>query len=144
MIHMGQLRLVGSLKLQVYFAKEPYKRDDILQKRHVILRSLLIVATRYMHIHAYICKLSGKVVQMVCVYIHIYMHTHKHTYEYMHIYMCVYIYIFIYVYTYMLLYMNIRSKCIRNRSYASSYIYMCIYIYIYVYIYIFIYIHTHV
>ena len=45
--HMGWLRLVGSLKLQVSFAKEPYKRDDILQKRPIILRSLLIVATPY-------------------------------------------------------------------------------------------------
>jgi len=27
---MGWLRLVGSLKLQVSFAKEPYERDDIL------------------------------------------------------------------------------------------------------------------
>jgi len=35
-------------KLQVSFAKEPDKRDDILQKRPVILRSLLIVATPYM------------------------------------------------------------------------------------------------
>ena len=30
---MGWLRIVGSLKLQVFFAKEPYKRDDILQER---------------------------------------------------------------------------------------------------------------
>ena len=44
---MGWLRLVGSLKLQVSFAKEPYKKDDILQKRLIILRSLLIVATPY-------------------------------------------------------------------------------------------------
>jgi len=44
---MGWLRLVGSLKLQVSFAKESYKRDDILQKRPIILRSLLIVATPY-------------------------------------------------------------------------------------------------
>jgi hypothetical protein len=29
---MGWLRLVGSLKCYVSFAKEPYKRDDILQK----------------------------------------------------------------------------------------------------------------
>jgi len=29
---VGWLRLVGSIKLQVFFAKEPYKRDDILQK----------------------------------------------------------------------------------------------------------------
>ena len=35
------------LKLQVSFAKEPYKRDDVLHKRPMILRSLLIVATPY-------------------------------------------------------------------------------------------------
>jgi len=48
---MGWLRLVGSSILQVSFAKEPYKRDDILQKRPMILRSLLIVATPYQQIH---------------------------------------------------------------------------------------------
>jgi len=48
-MHMGWLRLVGSLKLYVTFAKEPYKRDDILQKRPIILRSLLIVATPYQY-----------------------------------------------------------------------------------------------
>jgi len=42
---MRWLRWVGSLKLQVSFAKKPYKKDDILQKRPTILRSLLIVAT---------------------------------------------------------------------------------------------------
>jgi len=36
---MGWLRLVASLKIQVSFAKGPYKRDDILQKRPVILRT---------------------------------------------------------------------------------------------------------
>jgi len=35
------------LKLKVCFEKEPYKRDHILQKRPMILRSLLIVATPY-------------------------------------------------------------------------------------------------
>jgi len=44
---MGWLRLVGSIKLQVSFAKEPYKRDDILQKRPIILSILLTVATPY-------------------------------------------------------------------------------------------------
>ena len=39
--------LVASIKLQVSFAKEPYKRDDILQKRPIILSILLIVATPY-------------------------------------------------------------------------------------------------
>jgi len=46
---MGRLRLVGSLKLYVSFAKETHKTDDILQKRPIILRSLLIVATPYLH-----------------------------------------------------------------------------------------------
>ena len=46
-VHMGWLRLLDSLKLQVSFPKEPYKRDDILQKRPTILRSLRIVATPY-------------------------------------------------------------------------------------------------
>ena len=44
---VGWIRLVGSLKSHVSFATEPYKRDYILHKRPVILRSLLIVATPY-------------------------------------------------------------------------------------------------
>jgi len=47
---MGWLRVVGSLEIQISFAKEPYERDDILQKRRMILRSLLIVATQYSYI----------------------------------------------------------------------------------------------
>jgi len=45
---MGSLRFVGSLKSQVSFAKEPYKRDYVLQKRPIVLRSLLTVATPYL------------------------------------------------------------------------------------------------
>jgi len=41
---MGWLRLVGSFKSYVSCAREPYKRDYILQKRPVVFRSLLIVA----------------------------------------------------------------------------------------------------
>jgi len=44
---MMWLQSVGALKFWVSFAKEPYKRDYILQKRPIILRSLLIVATPY-------------------------------------------------------------------------------------------------
>jgi len=57
-IGMRWLRLVGSLKLKVSFAKELYKRVYILQKRPIILISLLIVATLYqqhlMHVCVYI------------------------------------------------------------------------------------------
>jgi len=45
--YIGWLRLVGSLTLWVSFAKEPYKRDYILQKRRIIIRRILIVATPY-------------------------------------------------------------------------------------------------
>jgi len=48
---MGWLRLVGSIKLQVSLVKEPYKRGDILQKRPVILRSLLIIAAPYVNMY---------------------------------------------------------------------------------------------
>jgi len=44
---MGRPRGIGSLKLYVSSAKKPYKKDCILQKRPIILRSLLIVATTY-------------------------------------------------------------------------------------------------
>ena len=47
---MRWLRLVGSLKLWVSLANEPYERDDILQKRPIILRSVLIVVTSYLTI----------------------------------------------------------------------------------------------
>ena len=42
---MGWLWLVRSIKLQISFAKEPYKRENILQERSVILSILLTVAT---------------------------------------------------------------------------------------------------
>ena len=57
---MGWLRSVRSFKLYVSFAKEPYKRDDILQKRPIIPRSLLVVATPYISIY----------VANICVCIH--------------------------------------------------------------------------
>jgi len=48
---MGWLQLVGSIKLKVSFAKEPYKRDYILQKRPITLSILLSVATPYIKIN---------------------------------------------------------------------------------------------
>jgi len=44
---MRWLQLVGSIKLQVSFAKETYRRDAILQKKPIILSILLTVATPY-------------------------------------------------------------------------------------------------
>ena len=50
---MGWRKLVGTIKLQVCFAKETYKRDKILQKRPIILSILLTVATPYTYLHMY-------------------------------------------------------------------------------------------
>jgi len=44
---MGWLQLVGSIKLQVSFAKETHKRANILEKRPIILWILLTVAIPY-------------------------------------------------------------------------------------------------
>ena len=56
--HIGVATISRLLKLKRLFAKEPYKRDDILQKRPIIFRSLLSVATPYVHIlhmlHTYV------------------------------------------------------------------------------------------
>jgi len=79
--NMGWPRLIGSLKLQVSFAKESfakesYKRDDILQKRRIVSRSLLIVATAYhtmfLFLHSFVSS--------VCTY------TYSHAYSYTYIY----------------------------------------------------------
>jgi len=53
---MGWLQLVGSIKLQVSFAKEPYKRDYILQKRPIILSILLTVSTPYLCCDEILCN----------------------------------------------------------------------------------------
>ena len=67
---MGWLRLVGSLKLYAFFAREPYKGTSILQKRPTMLRSLPIVATPYTDIYIYTH------VQM-CVYVTALIHTQR-------------------------------------------------------------------
>jgi len=43
----GAAAISRLLQIIGLFAKDPHKRDDILQKRPMILRSLLIVTTPY-------------------------------------------------------------------------------------------------
>jgi len=92
-MELGWLQLVGSLKWQVFFAKEPYKRDDILQRRPIILRSLLIVATPYQDIcrpefHVYITHM----------YVYMYIYVYVYVYVCIHIYICTCAYTYIYIY----------------------------------------------
>ena len=76
----GWLRLVGSLKLYVSFAKEPYKRDYILHKRPVILRSLLIVATPYKNQH----RISSAKEKLFHTFMRTNAHTHTQTHTCTH------------------------------------------------------------
>jgi len=106
------LRLVGSLKLQVSFAQEPYKRDDILQKRPMILRSLLIVATPYdVYTCIYLYPYTGIYDKYLCMHIinntvyllhTIHTHIHIHIQVYIWIQVVVYIYVYGYGYGYVL------------------------------------------
>jgi len=80
---MGWLRLVGSFKAYVSFAKEPYKRDDILQKRPIILRRLLIVATPYLLEKTYIHTQKYKQTH-ACTHTHTHTHTHAHAHAHTH------------------------------------------------------------
>ena len=67
--HMGWLRLVGSLKLQVSFSEYRLFYRALLQKRRVILRSLLMVATPYRahRTFSYIMILTSLFCHTMCV-----------------------------------------------------------------------------
>jgi len=52
---MGWLQFVGSFKSYVSFAKESFHRDNILQKRPIFWRSILIVATPYLIRYDWVC-----------------------------------------------------------------------------------------
>ena len=96
---MVWLRLVGSIKLQVSFAKEPYKRGDILPQRPITLLILLTVATPYMYRRALnffrfchrVCKNVAKST------IHM-LKSKLFVYAYMYVYICICMYIYMYVY----------------------------------------------
>ena len=71
------------MKLYVSFAKEPYKRDDILQKRPIILSILLTVATPYYELEKLKalrdCLVRKNPIDIdirICTYIHTYIHTY--------------------------------------------------------------------
>jgi len=53
--YMGWLQLVRSIKLYVSFTKEPCKRDNILQKRPIIVSILLTGATPY-DLHVWVAQ----------------------------------------------------------------------------------------
>ena len=74
---MGLLRLLGSLQLYVSFAQYSLFYMALLQKRPVISRSLLIVATPCREV----CTV--KYAQM-CTYLYMYIFVHVHTHACIH------------------------------------------------------------
>jgi len=107
---IGWLQLVGSLKIEVSFAKEPNKRDYILQKRPIILRSLLTVATPYAREVLSLRKsMYAHVYRNICVYV------------YTCIEICVYMYTYLYIYMYI-------EELLPSSTHATIF-YLCISMY---------------
>ena len=102
----------GSFRLKVSFAKEPYNRDYILQKRPMIWRNLLIVATPYPIEYV-----------KIWIYIYIYVWIYAHVYVNKCVHECIYIciYIYIYIYTCTLIYVWI---CVCVNKYVFIHIYI--------------------
>ena len=94
----GVAMIRGSLKVHVSFAKKPYKRDDILQKTQVILRSLLIVAAPYAY---YVST-----VVYICLYVHLHLLLESA--------LCVSLYTSIYLYMTSIGQMSYIDRCIRH------------------------------
>jgi len=86
--------------------KSPYKRCDILQKRPMILRSLVIVATPYPYIHAEMFSW----IEHVYIYIRLYMYI----YTYIIYVCCKYMNMYIYIYVCICIYMPILYIYIVN------------------------------
>ena len=90
---MGWLRLVGSFRVHVSFAEYRLFYRSRLQKRLTILRSLLIVATRYVYIYIYTLCFDGSMctiyvhMYIICLYVYVY-NICAHVY-YMSICLCV-------------------------------------------------------
>jgi len=146
--------------------KEPYKTDDILQKRPIILRRLLIVATTHTHTHAHTRTHTHTphtgywAPAFMAADMHYYgLHvafadawmqgpkvvTRKMMYgavgpamvRYMHIY----IYICTYIHTHIYMYICVCSKMMYSAVGPAMvlYIYICMYVCTYMYMYIHVY-----
>jgi len=87
MCYISYINVSIYINLQVSFAKEPYKRDYTLQKRLIILRSLLIEATPY-HIRCiYVLHIIYECEHIYISYILYLYVAYVHTLAYM-LYLC--------------------------------------------------------
>jgi len=123
---MGWLRFAGSLKSQVSSAEYSRFYRALLQKRRMILRSMLIVATTYIHI----C-VRGMPTGTIYIYIYIYIYM---------FFMYVYTHMYIHnVYTHIYSYIRERQRFLYTDICVRTYtcIHTCVYLYTYMCMYIY-------
>ena len=108
-VHMGWLRLVGSIKLQVSFAEYSLFYRALLQKGPVILSILLTQATPCIHTIN---------VHTICIHVNV-LHTHQCTYTSMctqSVYMWIYV-LYAYIHT-----INVQTISIHVDIYFSKHV----------------------
>jgi len=135
-------------KIVGLFAKETYKRDDILQKRPIILSILLTVATPYSFLYSCIYAIVYPY-----VYLSIYFYTRRFRVRhpadsavdesFMYLLMYSYVYPFIYSYIYLLICYNRRRFRVRHPADSAadeSFMYLLMYSYSYIHISIYLFV----
>jgi len=113
-VNIRKLRIayhMGSLKLEVSFAKEPYERDYILRKRPIVKQK------RPTNYRVWLSFRDVRVVN-IYIYIYIYIYAYIYTYTYTCIYICVHIFTYRYIYIY--IYMYDYHVCVRHHNLVSK------------------------
>jgi len=110
------------LKITGLFCKTAYKRDYILQKRPVILRSLLVVATPYHTWFIHLCDVTHS-----CVCRDVFMCAMEHPHVWTHMNIC--IYMCIYIHTHI-------CTCIHTSTFVVYTIHVLVYMHMYICVYI--------
>jgi len=94
---MGWLRLVSSLKLQVSFAEYSLFYRALLQKRPIILRSLLIAATPYEYVMTRSCVYHNTPASYDAWYMRVHASLHMYECVMAHVYMRFICFIYVHV-----------------------------------------------
>jgi len=147
-IHMGWLRLVGSLKLQVSLENIGLFCRALLKKRPIMLRSLLIGATPYTYASGLSLVQSSCLAQRfvcvllhMCIYVYIYVHSHLHTHMYIHIWTYNYVQTHMYIHI-CGLHIHIAYTYAHTHMYIHT-AYTYVHTHMYIHIYTCTYVHTH-
>ena len=137
-VTMGCLRVVGSLKWHVSFAEYRLFYRALLQKRPMILRGLLIVATPYKILKGLHCPHTWQHLTVLCPCRRdvlgrtsgrstcTYTHTHTHTYTHTHIHRYTYTHIHLYAYTHIHTYTHILGEMFLGGNFRTMHSHMAV------------------